>query len=483
MQTVACPSCGGPVEFKSRAAVMAVCGYCKSTILKDADSIKDIGKMSDVLADYSPIQLGTSGEFDGRHFDVIGRIQLRYSAGMWNEWYLLFNDGSNGWLSDASGQFAITTERAADAQPIPAFANLRIGQRYSVGGVVGIASDLRTAECIGGQGELPFVVGRGYQTRVADFRNQGGFVTADYGDALPKLYVGRTVTLAQLAPQLLRDDTTVRDASGKITTPVQRLACPSCGGSVPLVPGLTTHSICPSCHQPLDTNTTVARALEVTRRMERSPTTFELGATATIAGVAYELIGLLRQRENDGGSWTEYLLYSPRAGLLWLIETDEGWYQAKVQDIWPQWDGGAVASLGDKQFRQIAGYTATVDYAIGAFNWKVCVGDTVQVTEFEVGRARLAAERSADELVWSLATLVAPDQIKAWFGSSVKASAVLTHEQSLQKLAIYFVIGLGLANAFPLLFAADDTWLPCILAGLAIYFPAKWIESDGRVED
>ena len=439
--------------------------------------------MSEVLADYSPIQIGTSGEFDGRRFDVVGRIQLRYSAGMWNEWYVLFNDGTNGWLSDASGQYAITTEHAGDGTAIPVFEELLIGHRYSVAGVVGIASDLRSADCIGGQGELPFVVGRGYQTKVADFRNQAGFVTADYGEAVPKVYVGRTVTLAQLVPQLLRDDDTVRDASGKITTAVQRLACPSCGGSVPLVPGLTTQCICPSCHQPLDTNTTVARALDVTRRMERVTMTLELGACATIAGTAYELIGLIRQRDNDGGVWTEYLLYSPRAGLLWLIETDQGWYQAKVQDLWPQWDGGPVATLGDKQFRQIADYPATVDYAIGAFNWKVCAGDTVQVTEFEVGRARLAAERSADELVWSLATLVPPDQIKAWFGKSLKPSAILTHETSLKTLAIYFLIGLGLINAFPLLFAADDTWLPCILAGAAIYFPAKWIESDGGVDE
>lgn len=482
MQKVACPSCGGQVEFKSRAAVMAVCGYCKSTILKDADSIKDIGKMSEVLADYSPIQIGTAGEFDGQPFDVVGRIQLRYDAGMWNEWYLLFNDGHNGWLSDASGQYAITTEQATQGKLIPSFEELRIGHRYAVAGLVGIASDLRSADCIGGQGELPFVVGKGYQTRVADFRNQQGFITADYADAVPKAYVGRAVTLEQLKPQLLRDDDTVRDASGKITTPVRRFDCPSCGGSVPFVPGLTTQSICPSCHQPLDTTATVARALEVTRRLERSPTTLDLGASATISGAVFELIGLMRQRDDDGGLWTEYLLYSPRAGLLWLIETDDGWYQAKLQDLWPQWDGGPVATVGDKQFRQIAEYPATVVFAIGAFNWKVSAGDQVNVTEFEVGRARLAAERTESELTWSLATLVPPDQLKAWFGSSLKPSAVLTHETSLHTTAIYFLIGLGLINAIPLLFASDDTWLPLVLAAGAIYFPVKWLESNDGVD-
>ena len=46
MQQVTCPGCGAPVEFKSAASVMAVCGFCKTTLLKDAGSIRNLGKMS-----------------------------------------------------------------------------------------------------------------------------------------------------------------------------------------------------------------------------------------------------------------------------------------------------------------------------------------------------------------------------------------------------------------------------------------------------
>jgi hypothetical protein len=58
-----------------------------------------------VLVDYSPIQLGTSGICDGRAFTVIGRIQLRYADGNWNEWCLAFHDRGTGWLGDASGSY------------------------------------------------------------------------------------------------------------------------------------------------------------------------------------------------------------------------------------------------------------------------------------------------------------------------------------------------------------------------------------------
>ena len=44
MQQVLCPQCGAPVKFTSTASVMAVCGACRSTLLKDAESVRRIGE-------------------------------------------------------------------------------------------------------------------------------------------------------------------------------------------------------------------------------------------------------------------------------------------------------------------------------------------------------------------------------------------------------------------------------------------------------
>src|SRR5471032_1865187 len=114
MQIVSCPSCGAEVKFRSHASVMAVCEYCSTSVLKDAGAVQDLGKMSSVLEDYSPIQIGSSGVLGGRAFTVVGRIQLRYSAGLWNEWYLLFDDGVASWLGDSSGLYTVTAECKMD---------------------------------------------------------------------------------------------------------------------------------------------------------------------------------------------------------------------------------------------------------------------------------------------------------------------------------------------------------------------------------
>jgi hypothetical protein len=48
--------------------------------------------MAELMDDPSLIQIGTEGRFRGLHFAVIGRIQLKYDAGLWNEWHILFDD-------------------------------------------------------------------------------------------------------------------------------------------------------------------------------------------------------------------------------------------------------------------------------------------------------------------------------------------------------------------------------------------------------
>lgn len=476
MQNVSCPSCGAPVVFKSHASVMAVCEYCKTTVLKDADAVRDMGRMSDVLEDYSPLQVGTSGIYSGTGFTLIGRIQLRYEGGLWNEWHALFDDGRTAWLSEASGQYTFTVEKDS-GEALPAFDELRPAQPRLLLGQSWFISDIRVADCIGGQGELPFQAGRGWQARVADLRGGKHFLTLDYSESeRPKIYAGEAVELDQLKCQLLRDDDTVRDSAGKIRTPVQPLACPSCGSSVRFVPGATREIICPSCRAQVDTSARIAVVLDAGHRMAEASTTLELGAQAKIGNAAHEIIGVMKRRDEEGALWTEYLMYHPRAGFTWLIETDEGWFRTKVLDEWPQWSGSADASsarLGAQHFSKLYDYTAEVVFAAGAFNWLVKAGDKVKVFEFKNGGNRLAAELTEHELTWSLSAPLPPDQIRAWFGKAVQA-AKLPPKTPILKIAKYFAQGLLIFNFVPLLFSFSTTWRVVAFAIAAIYIPA-WI--------
>ena len=103
-----CPSCGAPVRFRGAASIVAICEFCRSTLVRQGAALENIGTMTEVIEDASPLQLGTEGRYKGLHFALIGRIQYRYESGAWNEWYCLFDDQRTGWLSDAMGNYLVT---------------------------------------------------------------------------------------------------------------------------------------------------------------------------------------------------------------------------------------------------------------------------------------------------------------------------------------------------------------------------------------
>jgi ribosomal protein L37AE/L43A len=534
MNTISCPTCGAPVTFRSAASVMAVCDYCKSTLVKDADSVRNIGRMSDVLEDYSPIQMNTSGSVDGVSFTVVGRIQLRYDAGFWNEWYVLDDRGEGGWLSDASGQYVFT--RAVDPatlpmQAMPRFEQIHpggpldLGQAPDGSRLVFIAGDVRSAQCTGGQGELPFTVGSGYTARVADFHRGVEFLTLDYSDdtgadastpaptpsftapnrsagfggsapagtprgAGPIVYRGRAVTLESIKAQLLRDPETIKDEAGRFKGKVSNLECPSCGASIPFSPGATSHLVCPTCHATIDATSSTAEVIAAAQRMDAVHTTIALGAKATIAAVQFTVIGLMRRAEisDDGGEWTEYLLYAPSKGFVWLVETDEGWERADVLDAWPFWFAANQANYDGTTYGRLYDYQAVVKYAAGAFNWKVSVGDVTRITEFGTGGAKLAAESNAAELTWSRSVPVSPKDLAMWFGKEIDAAALaaapaaglpsnfVSGPGGFRRVAKWLTIMLLIINVVPILFSPGRALITTALAVACLYIPAWFMD-------
>lgn len=507
MNTISCPNCGAPVTFRSAASVMAVCGFCNSTLVKDADAVRNIGRMADVLEDFSPIQIDTSGTIDGRSFTVVGRIQLRYAAGFWNEWYVVDDHGEGAWLSDGSGQYTFTRVVDLPNVPLPTFEQLAPGAPLNLGRapdgstLLFIAGDVRAAQCTGGQGELPFTVGAGYAARVADFRRGGEFLTLDYSDdkaapapvasaTRPTVYRGRSLTLDEMKPQLLRDPDAITDAAGRVKGKVSDLECPSCGASIAFSPGATSHLLCQTCHASLDVAGPVAEVLAAARTLESVKPTLPLGATGTIAAVSYTVIGFMRRAEiGEGGEWTEYLLYAPQRGFLWLVETDEGWERAQVLDTWPFWYTADQALLGGETYAKLYDYRAVVKYAAGAFNWRVEVGDVNQVTEFQSGRAKLAAESDDSELNWSRSTPVSANDLSMWFGKQVDTTGVPSGPPSLtdkpaggyRQVAKWLTILLLAVNAIPILFSPGRALVIVILATIGLYFPA-WLMDKAAAE-
>jgi len=205
VREVACPSCGASVRFASAQSVLAVCGYCRATLIRHDVNVENVGTMAALVEDSTPLQLGAEGVWRGTHFAVVGRLQVRWERGGWNEWYCLFDDGRPGWLGEASGEYSVSFETTVP-EPLPAWESLRPGVTVTLGGVGYEVTDARRAKVVGGEGELPFRVGAGWPTAAADLRNATArFATVDYSDEAPKLYLGEVVEFPALALRGLRE--------------------------------------------------------------------------------------------------------------------------------------------------------------------------------------------------------------------------------------------------------------------------------------
>ncbi|MBI5200636.1 MAG: DUF4178 domain-containing protein [Elusimicrobia bacterium] len=196
MQELNCPSCGAKVPFQSKVSLVAVCPHCRSQVLRDELELEDLGKVADLHEDGSVVQLGARGSYKGTAFSVIGRLQMRFPDGFWNEWHLSLADGRQGWLGEAAGTYAVSFP--VDAKAVPAFDKLRVGATVNLDAAYEV-SDLRHAAYVSAEGELPFQAPLGEEAPLADLRGAGTkFATIDYSEDAPIVFTGEYVPFPQL---------------------------------------------------------------------------------------------------------------------------------------------------------------------------------------------------------------------------------------------------------------------------------------------
>lgn len=459
-----CPSCGAPVSVHSATAVTVVCGYCNSMLVRQDNSLSDTGRDSALLTDFSPLQIGTVGQTNGRDFVLIGRLQARYEQGVWNEWYLRLDNGKHGWLSEAGDIYVLVweTELAVDA---PKFADIRAGETVLHWNKKFVASDVRDVvlENAAAQGELPFRLPERLENQVVDFRCENLFLTLDYATSPPKAFLGRTVQLSDLKLHNLKNDHLIQQQAGSLKGVRQAETCPNCGGGIQWVGGLTPTVICSSCGSDVDLSEGKAklRAANVMRQAQEAALSLPLGTQGVLRGQKYTVIGAVRKEELSSmdayalmhnqanyavpqGFWFEYLLYSPQKGFAWLVEVpDEGWFVSTTLTDFPRLDNNLQPQGAQKLFA----YGGRVSYAAGAFYWHIRAGDVNHYTDYRQGSyVKLCAELSPNELAWSRSVPMQANEL-ANFGIQTRHVAADDEETIptswwIISLAIYGIINL-----------------------------------------
>lgn len=198
MKNAFCPSCGAPVKFQWSSAVQTTCPYCRSILVRHDVNLEAVGKVADLPVDPSPIQIATEGVYREKPFVVIGRILYKYELGGWNEWHLLFSDGSSGWLSDASLEYAVSFLRPLPAS-VPPARELPRGYTQQFDNIHFEVTTITWAEYAGVEGELPFEYWGKQRVAFADLRSPDAhFATIDYSEEPPLFFVGEALEFEDL---------------------------------------------------------------------------------------------------------------------------------------------------------------------------------------------------------------------------------------------------------------------------------------------
>lgn len=375
--------------------------------------------MAALVEDRSPLQLGAEGSYKGVHFALIGRIQIKYSQGIWNEWHLLFDDMRTGWLSEASGEYVLTFAQFVP-ETLPKFDDLKIGQRFVLASQTWTVSNIENAECVAGQGELPFKVGAGYPVAAVDLRNQANFATLDYSETPPLLFVGEAVDFKSLKMANLRDGMAIPTKAVEARV----FRCPSCGSPMAARSKEILAVGCASCGAVVDAADESYRILSKSLGMrdEKYSPRLPLGSKGRLEGKPVEVIGFLVKRCVVDGlayNWSEYLLAAEHGTYRWLTEYNGHW---NVVDVLSKPPAGGIIEVdsvrhGGQVFKHFSTtQAAEVIQVAGEFTWRVRRGETNRVVDYVAPPLMLSSESTGNDLTWSQGSYVEPQVIAEAFG-------------------------------------------------------------------
>ncbi|AUN96902.1 DUF4178 domain-containing protein [Bacteriovorax stolpii] len=185
-----CPSCGADIDFKCYFSMCNTCSSCKSVVVKHGVNLETYGKTSEFPPDLSPLQIGTTGIYKNDHFEIIGRQRVHYDRGFWDEWFVAFENGADGWIAHAQGFYMFSVEAKHVLSP-PLREDVQVNKMVSVNQVFYTVDDIKRVTHSLSSGELPmFNTKETKRTSVDLSNNQNKFLNLEYYDGLTKIFQG-----------------------------------------------------------------------------------------------------------------------------------------------------------------------------------------------------------------------------------------------------------------------------------------------------
>lgn len=384
-------------------------------MVRSGEALSRLGKMAELFEDHSPLQLMAAGQWQGRAFTLVGRLQYKGETGTWTEWNALFDDGTAGVLGEDNGAYVFVVP-AAIQREVPQPSQFRVGATTAVEGKPYNVASNQQVWLLSAQGELPKLPALGQPFAMVELRSADGEVLSiDYGSQPPQIARGGSVRLEDLRLSGLREDS-AKEEQGR------HFSCPHCGAPMEVALASTKSITCRSCNSLIELDGGVGGELRHALQDEAAEPVIPLGSVGQLQGVQWQVVGYQHRTGHEPGDdeefgWDEYLLYNRQRGFNFLVDSEEGWIIVKPTTGAPALSPGEQSAtyLGTKYELKYS-YDAQTRYVAGEFYWPVEQGQKTFNRDFAKGDTLLSMERGAREVTWSSGSKIASDAVAKAFG-------------------------------------------------------------------
>ncbi|WNG44507.1 DUF4178 domain-containing protein [Archangium minus] len=409
-----CPSCGAPIEFTAGTALVVVCSHCQTVVAKKGINLEAHGKIGAIVDTDSPLQLNVEGRIGRSGYRLVGHLQKDHGAGPWDEWYVEFDDGRTGWLSESEGAFHLLI--ASGTEPGLSYDDFAPGHRFSLRDHRLVVEERGHGRVVAAAGQLPSDVDPSADSYYVDATGpRGVFLTLDFGTGTsdPEVYVGKKLKLEELGvpPDQFRPK--VKKVS------LQQARCTNCNGPLELrAPDRTKRVACPFCGALLDATQGKLAFLQLLEKPDHAPL-IPLGARGKLKDAEWVCIGfLVRSCDVEGVRypWEEYLLFNRSHGFTWLMNSNGHWVFLEPLDAGDVAVAeGVAAHLEGKRYRAFQNVTAVTETVLGEFYWEVQAGEYAEAEEYVAPPYSVNVDRTENEVSYTRGEYLAPEVVREAF--------------------------------------------------------------------
>ncbi len=400
-----CIHCSAPLTQQSPQTLQNICVHCH--ILPAHDS---------------PLQIGSTGEFNSENFSVIGCKKKVTNQISWLEWLILFEDSKLGWIREAQGTWSLfffeaANESARSFEPSalrPQDIFTYAGKRLRVQKIYSAILEFENGESLlisnGRERSQILWAEEIDRTDAKTILYQFEYTEDPRFEFPPMISRGQILEFAKLHAKNLK----ALDGAGRI----QKIICPNCSGNFLVrFKSFSFRAVCHSCYFIVDIASDDHMSLKQFDLQYKFTPLISLGTKGKILGELFEVIGCVRflQAESPQTEMIRYLLFSPTNSYRWLDCEHGHWsINRSVSDLQPTNKDLPITYRGQKYNYSHQSEWRLV-FATGEFFWPLQKDELFKMRHFIFRPFELSQEIFASETKIYLGRYLNPSQVSSAF--------------------------------------------------------------------